>query len=73
MTVFQRIMQAARKGVGMRLTSEDVVDLARVEAVRTMAYEDDQSAIDFPSTAVPPDPEDDEDDEDASEDDEDAF
>ncbi|MHC4717453.1 MAG: hypothetical protein ACYS5V_10820 [Planctomycetota bacterium] len=41
LTVYQRIMRAARNGWGLRLTWEDVAELARDPAIDTTAERDD--------------------------------
>jgi DNA invertase Pin-like site-specific DNA recombinase len=43
-TVYQRIMDAAKKGKGMRLTAEEVDDLSRDDAIQTRSEMDRMNA-----------------------------
>lgn len=42
LTPHQRIMRAAKRGTGLRLTAKQVFDLSRDDAIRTCAQNDDE-------------------------------
>lgn len=42
LTPFQKIMRAAKKGRGLRLTANEVFQLSRDEAVSEAAFNDDE-------------------------------
>lgn len=43
-TVYQRIMDAYRKEAGLRLSAQDVHDLAQDDAIETRAWKDSENA-----------------------------